>query len=266
MRRAAARLTVLAMSTSHTYTQRNTQLIPSYTHQTSADTAAAATQRAPFSLRPMCISDREGLRTLFARLSPESRRRRFLTGKPELSARELTYLTDVDHVRHEALSAIDPADGSIVGVARYATWPGRAGAADVAIEVADDLHRNGVGLMLAEALIRRARENGIIVLTATTLWENHAARSLARRVGFRARASAGNELELELQLPPAILDRGERHGDDGQSGRPSGAHRQPTVARLTQTTQLTVDANLAGRLRARRLTYPSLAPKGRSGE
>ena len=89
---------------------------------------------------------------------------------------------------------------SIVGVARYVMWPDRAGAADVAIEVADDLQRNGIGLMLAEALIRRAEENRINVLTATTLWENHAARALARHVGFRARASAGSEIELELQL------------------------------------------------------------------
>jgi RimJ/RimL family protein N-acetyltransferase len=140
---------------------------------------------------------------LFARLSPESRRRRFLTAKPKLSERELTYFTDVDHLRHEALAAIDREDGSIVGVARYVTWPERPGAADVALEVADDMHRNGIGLMLAEALIQRARENGIHVLTATMLWENHPARALARRMGFRARSSAGTEIELELQLDAA---------------------------------------------------------------
>ena len=161
---------------------------------------ATASKGASFSLRPICVSDREGLRSLFARLSSESRRRRFLSGKARLSDRELTYFTDVDHVGHEALVAIDPADGSIVGVARYVRWPERAGAADVAIEVADDLQRNGIGLMLAKALIRRAQENGINVLTATTLWENHAARALARQVGFRARSSAGSEIELELKL------------------------------------------------------------------
>jgi RimJ/RimL family protein N-acetyltransferase len=162
------------------------------------------------------VSDREAFRTLFARLSPESRRRRFLTAKPKLSDRELTYFTDVDHVHHEALAVIDPGDGSIVGVARYVTWPERAGAADVAIEVADDLQGNGVGLMLAEALIRRACDNGINILTATTLWENRAARALARRVGFRARSSAGNDIELELQIDAARTGiakeaRGTRH-------------------------------------------------------
>jgi RimJ/RimL family protein N-acetyltransferase len=160
----------------------------------------AATTGTRFSLRPLGVSDREALRTLFARLSPESRRRRFLTGKPKLSERELTYLTEVDHVRHEALAAIDGQDGSLVGVARYVMWPERAGVADVAIEVVDDLQRNGIGLMLAEALIQRARANGIEVLTATTLWENRAARVLARRVGFRARSSAGTGIDLEMQL------------------------------------------------------------------
>jgi RimJ/RimL family protein N-acetyltransferase len=155
---------------------------------------------ALFSLRPLCAGDREALRALFARLSPESRRLRYLTGKPELSDRELTYLTDVDHVRHEALTAIDARHGSIIGVARYVMWPTRAGGADVAIEVADDFQRHGAGLALAQALIQRARENGIHVLTATTLWENRPARSLAHRVGFRARSSAGNEVELELRL------------------------------------------------------------------
>ena len=196
-----ARLIVVAMSTSHTHTQRYTQPVPADARQTSADIGSAATEGAGFSLRPLRVSDRDALRALFARLSPESRRRRFLTGKPELNDRELTYFTDVDHVRHEALTAIDPEHGSLVGVARYVIWPDRADAADVAIEVADDLQRNGIGLRLAEALVRRARENGVRVLTATTVWENHAARALARRVGFRTRSSAGTEIDLELQLP-----------------------------------------------------------------
>lgn len=190
------------MSTSCTYTQRCPRPDSALTHKTSADNVAGIND-ARFSLRPLRADDREALRALFARLSPKSRSRRFLTGKPELSERELTYLTDIDHVRHEALAAVDRNDGSIVGVARYVKWPRRAGTADTAIEVADDLHRNGIGLMLAEALIRHARENGIDVLTATTLWENRAATALARRVGFRAQSGAGREIELELQLDTA---------------------------------------------------------------
>jgi RimJ/RimL family protein N-acetyltransferase len=154
-----------------------------------------------FSVRPLVPGDREGLIALFERLSAESRRLRFLTPKLELSERDLTYLTDVDHVRHEALAAVDATDGSIVGVARYVQWPDRPAAADVAIEVADELQRSGIGLILANALVRRAHENRLAVLTATTLWENRPARALAHRVGFLARSSLGTEIELELYLP-----------------------------------------------------------------
>jgi RimJ/RimL family protein N-acetyltransferase len=168
-------------------------------HQTSAVSAEAG-PGPRFSIRPLLRGDRRGLAALFARLSRESRRLRFLSPKPELSERELTFLSNVDHIRHEALVAIDAVDGSIVGVARYVRWDDRPGAADVAIEVADDLQRSGIGLMLAKALVRRAHENGLTVLTATTLWENRPARALAHRVGFMARASLGTEIELELDV------------------------------------------------------------------
>src|SRR6516165_2613346 len=108
--RRGVRLIVLAMSFAHSPAQRYAQPVPALGHQTSAD-AVAATTGTRFSLRPLCVSDREALRTLFARLSPESRRRRFLTGKPKLSDRELTYFTDVDHIRHVALAVIDRKDG-----------------------------------------------------------------------------------------------------------------------------------------------------------
>jgi RimJ/RimL family protein N-acetyltransferase len=178
----------------------NTRPTPSQRPQALSDPLPASATRARFSLRPLCGSDRDAFRALFLRLGPESRHRRYFTGKPELSARELAYLTDVDHLRHEALAAIDRREGLIVGVARYVSWPGRVGVADVAIEIADDCQGIGIGWMLAEALIRRARSNGINVLTATALWENRAALALARRAGFRARSSAGNEVELELLL------------------------------------------------------------------
>jgi RimJ/RimL family protein N-acetyltransferase len=156
-------------------------------------------------LRALDVNDRDALRALFFRLSPESRRRRFLTGKTDLSDSELTYLTDIDHVRHEALAAIEPGSSLLIGVARYVAWAERTNAAEIAIAVADDMQQQGVGMRLAESLIRRARENGIEVLTATTLWENHAARALARRLGFHARASAGSVIELELHLDDAAV-------------------------------------------------------------
>jgi GNAT superfamily N-acetyltransferase len=131
---------------------------------------------------------------LFARLSPESRRRRFLSPKRELAPRELVYFTDIDHVKHEAIAAVNERDDSIVGVGRYAQF------ADPAVEVADELQGMGIGTALARCTLLRARENGFTLLSATTLWENRPARALMRRLGFCARSSHQGEIELELEV------------------------------------------------------------------
>ena len=153
-------------------------------------------------LRPIGREDREGLAGLFARLTPTSRHRRFLTPKRELTARELAFFTDIDHVGHEAIAALDQRDGSIVGVARYVHFGDRARVAELAVVVADDLQRLGIGSALVRRAARRARANGFALMTATTLRENRPARALLRRLGFRARASNGKEIEFELRLEP----------------------------------------------------------------
>ena len=161
-------------------------------------------------IRALESSDRAGLASLFARLSPESRHSRFLGPKPELTARELTYLTAVDHHSHEALAAVNRRDGLILGVARYVGVPGRRGIADTAIALADELQGKGIGTALARALVSRASVNGFDALTAATLWHNRPARSLLRRLGFRACSSQGSALELELDLhaePPDLEAR-----------------------------------------------------------
>ena len=149
--------------------------------------------------RPIEPGDRDGLASLFARLSPESRRRRFLSAKRELSDRELDYFSDVDHVRHEAIAAIDQRDGSIVGVARYAL-DARRPAAHMAITVVDELQGMGMGAALATLAVKRARANGVAVLVATTLPENRPARALVRRLGFRAVTAHGSGIDHQLEL------------------------------------------------------------------
>ncbi len=151
-------------------------------------------------LRPIGRDDGDRLVALFAHLSPESRRRRFLGPKGELTPRELAYFTDIDHLRHEAIAAVDLRDCSIVGVGRYAEDGDRPGTASIAVAVADDLQRRRIGTVLARRTLERARVNGFMLLTATTLWENQPARALLRRLGFRARASHDGVIELELAL------------------------------------------------------------------
>ncbi len=155
------------------------------------------------SLRQVGTGDRAGLAALFDRLTPESRYQRFLSPKHELTPRELTYFTDLDHVNHEAIAAVDERDDSIVGFARYVRHAGRADVAELAIEVADAFQGMGIGTALASLTIHHAHANGFRFLTATTLWENRAARGLLRHHGFRARRSRGGEIEHELKLEAA---------------------------------------------------------------
>jgi RimJ/RimL family protein N-acetyltransferase len=160
-------------------------------------------------LRPLTSDDRDALLSLFHRLSEESRWRRFMSPKPTLAPRELGYFTDVDHVAHEAFAAVDERDGSFAGVARYVRH-GKAGTrAELAVEVADELQRRGIGTALCLRVVERARENGFTVLTATALWNNQPARRLLRRLGFHACRSQGREIELALMLveAPELLDR-----------------------------------------------------------
>jgi ribosomal protein S18 acetylase RimI-like enzyme len=146
----------------------------------------APVARAPY-IRAITAEDSARLADAFAGLSDRSRYQRFLSPKPRLSSAELRYLTDIDHRTHEALVAVDPSDGSLVGVARYAgdAWQGR-----------------GIGTRLLRELVARAEANGISDLSATTLHDNPAARALLRRVGFRTRSISGGLVELGLELTP----------------------------------------------------------------
>jgi RimJ/RimL family protein N-acetyltransferase len=138
---------------------------------------------------------------MFDRMSEASRSQRYLGPKPALSDRDLDRFTDVDHVEHEALAAIDEADGSIIGVARYIRSASRPELAEVACEVVDEWHGRGVGRRLAVALIRRARAMSIRRLTASTCSDNLAALALLRRFGFTTvkRSLGVSHLELALR-------------------------------------------------------------------
>ena len=151
-------------------------------------------------VRPIDPADRAPLADAFRRLSDQSRHHRFLGPKPRLSERELDYLTDVDHVTHEALVAIDETTGQIVGVGRYATGHGGGAVADLALAVADAWQRRGIGHALAARLVERARANGISALTGSTLLGNTAARALLDRLGFRVSSASSGVLEVELPL------------------------------------------------------------------
>ena len=187
---------------------------------------------ARLRVRPIVPADREPLADTFARLSERSRHQRFLGPKPRLSTRELDYLTDVDHVTHEALVAIDETSGDIVAVGRYATGNGGGVVADMALVVADPWQRRGIGHALAARLIDRARANGITRLTGTALADNRRVRSLLDRLGFRVRSVGAGVVELELDVAPPASPRRPRYRC---APRASGSSSRELSASLANT-------------------------------
>jgi len=94
-------------------------------------------------IRPVRSTDAPLLADGFARLSPQSRRMRFLGAKTTLSAAELRYFTEVDHHDHEAISALSAADGRGVGIARYVRAADDPQAAEIAVTIVDDWQGRG---------------------------------------------------------------------------------------------------------------------------
>jgi len=138
----------------------------------------------------------------FARLSARSRWLRFLTPKQDLSLAELRYLTQIDHHDHEAIGAVNQADGRGVGVARYIRDAADPEAADVAVTVIDAWQRRGLGTELLTWLCHRARQEGIRRFTALVVADNTATLGLLRRAGARMVCRDSDTLEYEVVLGP----------------------------------------------------------------
>ena len=199
-------------------------------------------------VRAITAGDAPRLAEAFAGFSDRTRYLRFLGPKPRLSSAELRYLTDVDQHRHVALAAVDPVDGSFVGIARYAMAPDEAEAADVAVVIADAWHGRGVGTRLMRELVARAAANGIVRLTGTTLHDNPAARALLRRVGFRTRSIGGGLIDLELRAAA---------GSGRVALRAAGARSSPPRSRGPSAAPRSRARRAAARWPARRPRRPA---------
>lgn len=154
-------------------------------------------------LRSISPRDRRRLAASFERLSEESRYRRFFTAKEKLSAAELDYFVDVDHGDHEAIIAIDPSGGDLLGVARYVRSNHEVDVAEVAVTVADDWQKRGLGRALLDRLTYRARRQGIRKFSALVQTDNLASLGLLETVGDNQRRLDGGLVEIVIELPPS---------------------------------------------------------------
>jgi RimJ/RimL family protein N-acetyltransferase len=158
------------------------------------------------AIRPIGPDDHERLRASHARLSPESRYRRFLATKPELTSADARYLVEIDGSDHLALVATQPdePDEPIVAVARYIRLPDDPTAAEYAIVVGDDYQRQGLGGELMARLADAAVARGVKRFRATMFADNIAIQRLTANVaaGPLKQRQRGSLSEVEIELTP----------------------------------------------------------------
>jgi L-amino acid N-acyltransferase YncA len=131
-------------------------------------------------IEPLRHGDVAAVTDLFEAMSERSRRQRFMSPMPRLTTKMLSYLVDVDGVRHIAVAA--RVRGRCVGIARAVLLHGNPCVADVAVAVADAHQGQGLGRKLVQALAHEARALGIRELEATVDPGNGAALALVRSV------------------------------------------------------------------------------------
>lgn len=154
-------------------------------------------------VRQIRAEDKVLLAETFEELSPTTRYQRFFAPVERLSEGDLTYLTEVDHSNHEALVAIDPEDGSIIGVARYVRTKLK-NEAEVAIIIDDHWQGKGLATAMLQRLVRRAAAEGIDYFLALVLTSNTSATDLFEGlVPDRARKMRGDpgQVEILIELP-----------------------------------------------------------------
>ena len=132
------------------------------------------------TIRPLVPRDGKVLLDALRRADPVDLRRRFL-GAPPPPSYLVNQIRNADGVHDLVLGAFDE-HGRLVGVAQF-DRPDDKPTAEVAIEVAKDWQRLGLGLALLTRLVAAARSRGIHELTATYFADNIPILRLLRDVG-----------------------------------------------------------------------------------
>jgi GNAT superfamily N-acetyltransferase len=185
-------------------------------------------QRLPGGGEVLVRAVRPEDKPLFARgwqnFGEESRYRRFMGVKPRLTVAELSFFTEIDHIDHEAIGALDPESGDGLGVARYVRDADRPHTADAAVSVIDAWQGRGLGGKLLRRLTARATENRIRIFSASLFAENEAMLTLFERLGEVAVTRRdGPVLEIGVELP-LELPTLEHTLREAAAGRVRGRH------------------------------------------
>ena len=156
-------------------------------------------------IRPIHAADASLEKKFIERLSPASRRYRFLGAIGEPSDELIRRLTRIDYRRDAAFVALVHRDGEKreIGVSRF-SLSADGQSCECAVTVADDWQRKGLGVVLMRHLIEVARTRGIRSMVSYDAADNAQMRDLAAFLGFRRAADPDDPRQVvhTLSLAP----------------------------------------------------------------
>ena len=151
------------------------------------------------TVRPIQPSDEAAYRSILDRTTDEDRYCRFFHVVDHFDPAEVhRYVED----RDDTIGMIAEEDGVPLGSA-HAVWLDD-GDAELAIVVAHDARRRGVGLALVRALVAEVRRRGMRRLFAVSLGTNTAFAKLATATGFVHESSDSGTLVWRLAEEAAL--------------------------------------------------------------
>jgi GNAT superfamily N-acetyltransferase/predicted CoA-binding protein len=158
------------------------------------------------TIRPSGPGDYELVKRLHEAMSPDSLYFRFF-GVSRVSAEREAGRVCLEG-RPGVVALVGLLGDELVGVASY-ELAGDGAAAEVAVAVADGMHRRGVATLLLEHLVSLARARGVKALTAEVLADNYAMLHVLTDSGLATRRRFDNGV-VELSIPvPRVAALGE---------------------------------------------------------
>jgi acyl-CoA synthetase (NDP forming)/GNAT superfamily N-acetyltransferase len=174
------------------------------------------------TIRPAAPGDYQAVLRLHEAMSPDNLYFRFFSASRVSAEREAHRVCLDDRQGLAALLGLRGDD--LVGVASY-ELTGDPAAAEIALAVADDMHRRGIATLLLEHLVSLARARGVKTLVADVLPDNYRVLHVLADAGLTVRRRiGGGVIEISMPVPDnaalgeddayldAVADR-EKHAD-----------------------------------------------------
>lgn len=152
-------------------------------------------------LRPLRPEDEPAIQRMFARMTPEEVRFRFMGPVKTLTHAQAARYSQLDYDREMAFVLLDRSgpEEEIAGVVRISADPDNQ-RAEYAILVLRPYTGHGMGRVLMERIIEYARERGIGEIYGSVLADNAAMLALCRHLGFTLRRDPDDMSVMGVRL------------------------------------------------------------------